>query len=125
MKSALELSNGSFGVCATIVGEWQDYFLDIINNNNIQEIEINDGKGWRGQSIDFLENLSVLKSLTIIDYNLENFNPIYKLCNLMKLDLHTYCKSPVDFRVFTKLKECAFEWINGSDYLFEIKTIGA
>lgn len=40
-----------------------DYLLD----NRIVDLELNDGKGWRGSDLSFLANLTQLQSFKIID----------------------------------------------------------
>ncbi len=123
MSNNIEFENGLLGTKAIVKGLWQDSYLKLLLDKNIQEIELNDSKGWRGDNVDFLEFLPNLKSLTIIDFSIKSIKPIYSLSGLLKFEISTYCKTPINFNAFPNLVECSFEWIKGSDSLFETSSI--
>lgn len=114
-----DFEEGKFGTKATIKAEWQGSMLDLLREGNVREIELNIGKGWKGKNIEFLGDLPQLRSLIIIDQTLERIEPIHLLTELVALHLTTYSVSPVDFTAFPNLKSCWFEWIKGSDSLFD------
>lgn len=107
------------GKKALIKNEWKDSFLEQLLQYDIHEIELNDGKGWKGNNIDFLKHFPHLKSLIIIDLSIEDIHAVHFLSELESLELITYAKTPLDFKAFTQLKNCNFEWIKGSESLFE------
>lgn len=123
MNNIIEFSKGLYGVKAIIKSKWQDSFLDILSDNNINEIELNDGKGWHGENLDFLRAFPLLKSLTIIDLKIKSIDPIHYLNALTSINLSTYSKFPVNFKYFPNLTNCGFEWIKNSDSLFECKNL--
>lgn len=119
MNNKIEFEKGLFGTKAIIIGLWQDSYLNLIIEKDVKELELNNGKGWRGENIDFLKLLPKLKSLIIIDFSIKSIEPIHFLSGLLKLQLSTYTKTPVNFNAFPNLINCGFEWIKGSDSLFE------
>jgi len=123
MNSGIEFERGTYGVKAVIKTTWQDSFLTLLLDREVTEVELNDGKGWSGENVNFLESLSSLKSLTIIDLNIKSVETIHSLNELKKLEIITYCKTPINFHFFPKVLECSFEWIKGSDSLFEMPNI--
>jgi len=123
MSNSIEFENGLLGTKAIIKGLWQDSYLKLLKDKNTQELELNDGKGWRGANVDFLRLLPNLKSLIIIDFTIKSIESIHTLSGLINLDISTYSKEPINFRAFPNLVECSFEWIKGSDSLFELSNI--
>lgn len=121
--SKVDFEQGKFGLKAIIKVRWEDSLLRLLLERNIRELELNIGKGWRGKSIEFLKELSQLQSLEIHDETLELIEPIHYLPNLAELELATYSDFPVDFHAFPKLENCGFEWIKGSDSLFDCKSL--
>lgn len=119
MNNIIEFEKGLWGTKAIIKGLWEDSYLSLIIEKDVKELELNDGKGWRGRNIDFLKFLPNLKSLIIIDFSIKSIEAIHSLGKLVKLQLSTYSKSPINFKAFPNLIECGFEWIKGSDSLFE------
>jgi hypothetical protein len=121
--SNIEFEKGEYGIKATIKTVWQDSFLKLLIENEVKELELNDGKGWRGNDVNFLQWLPNLKALTIIDFDIKSIEAVHYLSELQKMDISTYCKTPINFDSFQKLTECGFEWIKGSDSLFERSSI--
>ncbi|MBX3268076.1 MAG: hypothetical protein KF831_15360 [Acidobacteria bacterium] len=121
--SEIDFEQGKFGVKATIKTKWKDSLIDLLVNRDIRELELNIGKGWRGKNIEFLKELPHLRSLVIGDLTLELIEPIHYLHELIELELETYSDSPVNFNAFPKLTSCWFEWIKGSDSLFDCRNL--
>ena len=119
MKNKIALEESHSGMKATLIGSWDDNLLHLVIENNITELEINSGKGWRGENVDFLKYFPKLKSLILIDLSVRSIEGIYNLSELSKIRLITYAKTRVDFSLFPSLESCDFEWIKGSDSLFE------
>lgn len=119
MNDNIIFEKGMYGTKAIIRAAWRDSFLKILLDKEIDELELNDGKGWRGENVNFLQFLPNLRSLTIIDLNIKSIDAVHYLNELEKVQLSTYSKVPIDFNCFPKLTNCGFEWIKGSDSLFE------
>lgn len=109
-----------YGKRAIINGVWDDSYIELMKEKNVDEIELNDGKGWNGNSVTFLKHFPNLKSLIIIDLKIKSVDSIYYLTKLKKLELVTYSKIPINFNIFSELEECVFEWIKDSESLFEL-----
>lgn len=123
MNNNIEFENGLFGLRAIIRTPWQESYLEDLRRRNILEIELNVGKGWRSGNIDFLKFFPKLKSVIILDGALESLEPLHYLTELVSMNVSTYSKTPVNFNAFPNLIECDFEWIKGSDSLFECKKL--
>ncbi len=123
MTNNIYFENGLSGTKAILKGSWQDTYLKLLLDKGVQELELNDGKGWRGDNVDFLRLLPNLKSLIIIDFSIKSIEAIHTLNGLLVLEISTYCKIPINFNAFPDLVECSFEWIKGSDSLFETSSI--
>jgi len=118
MSSNIEFENGLYGIKATIKTTWQDSFLQILIDNEVQELILNNAKGWQGDNVDFLQWLPDLKSIAIIDMRLKSIGAVHYLHNLLQIQLITYANQPIDFTSFPELVVCDFEWIRGSDSIF-------
>lgn len=123
MKRGIEFEQGMWGVKAVIGTAWSDSMLHELRENDIRELELNSGKGWKGSNVDFLEKLPELRGLRILDLTLRSVQPIHRLHDLVELGLSTYAKTPVNFHSFPNLEVCDFEWIRGSDSLFDSKLL--
>lgn len=123
MNYTIELEQSIFGTKAVIKGIWKDSYLNFLLENEVQELELNDGKGWIGQNLEFLKDLPDLKSIIIIDLKIISIEPIHYLKELVSLKVITYNKDPINFKSFPKLVECGFEWIKGSESLFEMSNL--
>lgn len=123
MNNKIEFENGPFGIKAIIKGVWQDTYLKLLFKKEVQELELNEGKGWHGDNLDFLKFIPNLKSIIIIDFSIQSIQPIHSLISLTHLRLLTNCKKPINFMSFPELEYCDFEWIKGSESLFECKRL--
>lgn len=123
MSNNIIFEKSLYGTKAIISGIWDDIYIDSMYKNNVSEIEINDGKGWKGNTLEFLKHFPSLKSLIIIDLKIQSVDSIYYLKKLKNLQLITYSKDPINFLVFTELESCDFEWIRNSDSLFKLSKL--
>jgi hypothetical protein len=123
MTNNVEFEKGIYGTKAVIKGQWHDAFLKLFKETGVQELELNDGKGWRGDNLDFLKNLTNLKSIIIIDLGIKSIDAVHSLIELEKLEISTYSNTSINFNAFPKLVDCSFEWSNGSASLFEMVSI--
>jgi hypothetical protein len=123
MTNNIEFDEGAFGIKATLKGSWDDKYSEFLIEKNVQELELNTGKGWRGENIDFLKHLPRLKSLIIIDFKIKSIEAVQTQSELIKLHLSTYCKKTIDFNAFPNLISCSFEWIKGAESLFKVTTL--
>lgn len=119
MIDGVELEDGEYGRRAVVTSAWSAEMTKYILDNGVVDLELNDGKGWRGGDILFLVNFSNLVSFEITDLKISSVNPINFLQKLRVLKVITYCKTPIIFSNFPKLEECALEWRPMSDSLFE------
>ena len=89
-----------------------------MSRKNIERLELNYAKGWRGQSLEFLCGLTELKSLKVLDWKIESIDSIHELVSLEELQLTTGCNSPIEFDRFPRLESVALEWREGATSLF-------
>lgn len=123
MNNKIELEQGQYGTKAILRTEWKESYFRELNDKNIKELELNDGKGWTGDNVDFLILFPNLLSLTIIDFRIKSIASIHLLKKLKEIHLSTYSNEPIDFLSFPELLECSFEWINDSDSLFAVPNL--
>jgi hypothetical protein len=117
------VETGKFGYRVVVGSEWSSKIESYLISNQIVDLELNDGKGWVGRDLSFLERLPFLKSFTIIDLQIGSVAPIHYLHNLCALKVFTYCKTPIDCSAFPNLEELKLEWRRGSDSIFNCKTL--
>jgi len=97
--------------------------LSDLADAGIVELELNQGKGWRGSDLSFLAQLPNLKSFEIFDFNIKNIAPIHGLHELRRLGVTTYCSTPIHFSSFPELDRCALEWRPKAGSLFDCTTL--
>ena len=111
MKSGcdgIELENGDYGRRAVITSAWSQRMIDFVLENGIVELELNDGKGWRGNDLSFLASFPRLQSFTILDLKISSVAPIHFLGDLRALEVITYCQTEIRFSSFPHLEDCAW-----------------
>lgn len=123
MKSDVTFETGEYGRRAVLHSDWSGRLLALLLTKDVAELELNQGKGWRGSDIAFLRNLPNLRAFEIFDFNIRDISPIHSLHNLRRLGITTYCSTRIDFGAFTKLESCALEWRPGASSLFECLTL--
>lgn len=122
MECGWESEDGQHGLRMVMKGQWSSAARDYALANSIKDLELNHAKGWRGEDLSFLADLSSnLESFTIIDFTIDDVEQVHDLRQLRFLDLNTYCKSEVRFSQFPSLEECALEWRPKASSLFEHK----
>jgi Leucine-rich repeat (LRR) protein len=113
------LEKGVFGPRAVLTSDWDAATERNLLKEPIAELELNNGKGWRGQNLSFLSNFPELLALKVIGRTAESVSPIHCLHNLRSLSLMTYCKTELRFSEFPNLIECAIEWRPKAMSLFD------
>jgi Leucine-rich repeat (LRR) protein len=113
------LEQGSYGLRAVLNSPWNQDIERSLLKRPIAELELNDGKGWRGQDLSFLTNFPELLAFKIIDLNIKFVSPIHMLNNLRALNVLTYCRTELRFDQFPHLVECGLEWRRGASSLFD------
>jgi Leucine-rich repeat (LRR) protein len=118
-KVPVHFEQGTYGPRAVLQSAWSDAIGTEIKRQACTEIEINDGKGWKGADLSFLAKFPELKGLKIIDLRIPSVKPIHLLSELRELDVMTYCDTAIDFSSFPMLEKCSIEWRKGCESLFE------
>jgi hypothetical protein len=119
MTGHIQLEDGVYGRRAVITSTWSNDMADYLLANKVVELELNDGKGWRGDDLSFLEKLPQLKAFKILDFTISSVEPIHFLPALASLEVITYCRSEIRFGAFPLLEECALEWRPKAASLFD------
>jgi Leucine-rich repeat (LRR) protein len=121
--NGIKLEKGKYGLHAALVTAWSDEMLSFLEDSHVLELELNDGKGWRGNDITFLEKLPWLQVLQVTKLQLPSVESIHYLHELRVLDVITYCRTEIHFSAFPHLEECALEWRPKAKSLFDCITL--
>ena len=89
--------------------------------HKINTVEIVDGKGWRGGSIDFLRRMDFVEHLYVRTMlaPAHDVAAIEHMPQLKTLQFQTCCKSSIDFDRLPHLERCSLKWRKGCESLFE------
>lgn len=123
MMNHITMEVGRYGPRAIVSGVTSDHVRKSLIAEGIAELELNDGRGWHGHSLEFLQDLPQLRSLTIIDLTIPSVEPIHCLSQLVELSVVTYCKSEIRFAAFPHLEACNLEWRPRALSLFKCTTV--
>src|ERR1700737_319837 len=113
------LERGDFGLRAVLISDWGPETERSLLKHPIAELELNRGKGWRGQDLSFLSKFPELLAIKIIGRTAESVTSIHVLHNLRSLHVMTYCKTEIRFGEFPHLMECALQWRHKATSLFD------
>jgi Leucine-rich repeat (LRR) protein len=115
----MKFEDGEYGRKAVITSAWSPEMARELVAHSVLELELNDGKGWHGNDLSFLRELSQLRAFTLIDYlGMPSEEPIHSLHKLRKLEVMTYCKTAIRFSEFPQLEDCSLEWRPKCESLF-------
>lgn len=124
MDSRIELTNGTYGVRAVLKSTWDKSMVLFMKANGVVELELNIGKGWSGDDLNFLCHLPELQAFEILDhFRIRNVDPIHALSKLRRLNVTTYCLTKIRFAEFPLLEDCTLEWRARAKSLFECTTL--
>ncbi len=123
MIDGIQLEDGRYGRRAVVISAWSQEMTDYLLGHGIKDLELNEGKGWRGSDVAFLAKLPQLVALTIIDLKIPSVAPIHFLPELRALEVTTYCKTAIRFSTFPQLGECTLEWRPQATSLFDCTTL--
>lgn len=118
--SNIEFEQGQYGLKVTVKTEWHESFLQLLDGKEVKELEINTGKGWRGENVGFLKFLPNLESLILIDQTIKSIEEIHYLNKLKSVNISTYCKTPINFSKFPNLVNCGLEWRRGQSLYLSV-----
>jgi len=121
----IKLEDGKYGLRAVVVTAWSDEMTSFLLDEHVAELELNDGKGWRGDSLKFLAELPQLRAIRIIDFKIQSVEPIHFLHDLRSLEVMTYCRTEIRFSAFPRLEDCGLEWRPKATSLFGCATLKA
>lgn len=117
------VEDGKLGKRMTLVGPWDPEFCRVARRLEIAELELNYAKGWKGGDLEFLPDLTFLRSLELTDWNIAGVQPIHSLRSLLRLQVSTYCKTEIDFRCFPELQDLTLEWRPKAQSVFGCTTL--
>lgn len=123
MRNDVTLENGIYGCRAVLHGRWTTSLAGYLNSNGVVELVLNQAKGWKGNDLSFLSELSNLKLFEIFDFNIKDIAPIHLLHGLRRLRVTTYCSTEIRFAAFPNLQSCGLEWRPKATSLFDCATL--
>lgn len=118
MHENIKIEPGQYGLKATLLSGWSSEVCEYLLDTEIAELELNQGKGWRGDDIEFIGKFKSLKAFRILDLSIRDISPVHFLKDIIDLTLVTYSKTKLDFSQFSDLKKCDFIWNNNCDSIF-------
>ena len=122
VPEGLDLVTTPNGLRAVVRGPWRGEFHDYLFQQPIAEIELNQGKGWRGADVSFLSSFPRLRTLELLDLSIRDIAGVHALHELRELVLLTYSGTNIRFGEFPNLEYCALEWgKRRAESLFECK----
>lgn len=123
MTENVRLEDGPYGQRAVITAAWKPELAEFLEAHQIVELELNTGKGWRGDDLTFLRRLPHLQSFQITDQRIISVRPIHFLHELRELKVQTYCKTEIEFTSFPRLERCVLEWRPKAKSVFDCTTL--
>jgi Leucine-rich repeat (LRR) protein len=123
MINGVTIEEGVYGKRAVVTSAWSEEMADYLLACGIAEIELNDGKGWRGSDVSFLSRFPQLLSFKIIDLKINSIGSIHFLTSLRALEVITYCTTEIEFAAFPHLEQCALVWRPKACSLFDCATL--
>lgn len=95
---------------ALIIRQWTNQCEAFLYDNKLDSIVLNDARGWKGKSIDFLEGIKV-KHLHLLTHSrkLKDLNVLSTIKGLKTLSLQTPTNKNLDLTTLPELEEC---WLN-------------
>jgi Leucine-rich repeat (LRR) protein len=106
------IEKGELGARAVLTAEPSSSELSRLQAGAVPEVVINDGLGWRGDSVGFLRELPWLKALEILAlaHPLPDDSPVFELGELVSLGLSTYASNEAALGRLPLLKHLGFIW---------------
>jgi len=106
-----------------IGGEWHDDIYEYIEEREIRALYINSAQGWVGNDFSFLDKLSTIEELSIINKSASNLDAIESMQALESVQLTCDTQSVVDFSRLPSLQDCYIYWWAGAESIFEAKNL--
>jgi len=75
----VRLEKGQYGRRAVLTSAWSPDLLAFFREETITELELNYAKGWQGDGISFIQELTELKWFRITDWRISSVAPIHSL----------------------------------------------
>lgn len=122
-SSGYEIVEGEYGRRMILSGPWTDSIKKVLEKRKVVELELNPAKGWKRSDLSFLQGLTSLVALEIVDGNTKDIGPIHFLGNLKSLKILTYCDSTIDFSLFPLIERVSLEWREGAMSLYDCGTL--
>jgi hypothetical protein len=119
----LAFEQGAYGLRGVITAPWREEMRKALEESEVRELELNDGKGWRGDDLSFLSLLPQLRSFKILDLRIVSDEAIHTLHALRELTVVTYCENEINFSAFPELETCSLEWRTKASSLFDCMTL--
>jgi hypothetical protein len=123
MSEKFRIEKSEYGVKAVALDALDEKSIEEFRIKNVVDLVLNTANGWCGRNLDFLSNLPELLSFEVLDFHIKSVQPIHALFKLRKIQLSTYCNTPIDFSIFPDLEDCSLEWRPGSDSIFSCTSL--
>jgi len=118
MNTAISTEKGEFGERLVLHQEWKDEYIGYMQDHKISELNVNYARGFKGDTLDFLQDLPFLTGLLLIVYNIPDTSVIHNLRRLRALNIGTRDTTHLDFTQFPLLEDCFMNWRTKSESIF-------
>lgn len=116
-----QITDGKFGKRLIVRSAWTNALARIVQRESVAEVELNYAKGWSDNDISFLSDVPEIVCLDLLNWDAKNLRVVESLRKLKSLNISTYSKEIIDFRVLTSLVECRIEWNSGFKSVLDVR----
>ena len=126
MQKKWLFEDGVYGTRMVMLGPWSERALDAVQSHGVVELYLNYAKGWEGD-LSFLESLAGIAKiqwLKVLDWSLEDLEPIHFLKELRHLSIHSFSEREIRFQEFPHLELVHYDqWHKNAGSLFLNKNL--
>lgn len=115
------LEDGDYGVRMTLTAPWRAEFSGVAQDAGVVELYLNYSLGWKGDTLDWLENVPGLLALQILAPDLKDIRGLNHIPQLRRLRLEVSKLAKFDLGNFTEMEEFSGFWVNSGASVFQAR----
>ena len=100
----------TFGRCLCIKSSWDDHYLEVMAEENIDSLRLSFSLGWRDSDVGFLSKCHGLRGLEIYSWKVTDLGPAQGLDKLRFLGIQADIKRAFDLSSFPGLRTLKLFW---------------
>jgi len=106
-----------------VQGSWNATYQEAITSSKNPALRLSSSAGWKGNSLEFLQGLTNIRSLEVYNWDVTDITSIQGLTRLEELSIDCSYRRPIDFSVFSELKSLFLRWRPGSESIFRVSSL--